>query len=235
MRPDASAAAREALPVEARPSGPEPDAREGAMEGVLTTVGEVGYRATSVRAILEFSGGHRRQFYEDFASKEDCFDQAYELWIERLGVSLLEAAVGASGWRGGVRAALLRLFRFVAEKPLIARSLLIEVQVAGGDALAKHDEAIERLAQAIDSVRAEIEPGDAPPEATGIFVIGGIEAYMCEVLAAGNPNRIWDGLAELMHLAVGSYLGNEAAEEEFEAAKELLAHDRAALEGSEAR
>lgn len=231
MRPDASAAAREALPVEASPSAPEPDVREGAMEGVLTTVGEVGYRAASVRGILEFSGGHRRQFYEEFAGKEDCFDQAYAVWIERLGVSLLEAAVGAPGWRPGVQAALLRLFRFIAEQPAIARSLFVEVQVAGGEALAKHDEAIERLTEAIDSVRADIDPAEAPPEATGLFVIGGIEACVCEVLAAGDPKRIWDALPELMHLAVGSYLGKEAAEEEFEQAGELLARDRAVLEG----
>ena len=76
---------------------------------------------------------------------------------------------------------------------------------------------------------AEIEPDEAPPEATGIFVVGGIEACICEVLAAGDPNRIWDALPELMHLAVGSYLGKEAAEEEFEAARELLERERAEL------
>lgn len=203
------------------------------MEGVLNVVGEVGFRGASVRAILEYSGGHRRQFYEEFASKDDCFQQAYAAWIERLGVSLLEAAVTASGWSAGVRAALIGLFQFVDERPAIARSLFVEVQVAGGEAMAKREEAMERIAQALDSVRGEIDPDQAPPEATGMFVVGGIEACVCEALTAGDPNRIWDALPELMHLAVGSYLGSEAAETEFERAKEL-ADDRTGL-GTETR
>jgi AcrR family transcriptional regulator len=201
------------------------------MEGVLHVVGELGFRGASVRAVLEYSGGHRKQFYEHFDSLEDCFQQAYAAWIERLGVSLLEAAVSASGWQAGVRAGLVRLFQFVSEQPAIARALFVEAQVAGGAALGEHDEALDRLAQALDSVRAEIDPGQLPPETTGIFVVGGIEACLCDVLAAGDANRIWEALPELMHLAAGSYLGKEAAEAEFEAARALLDGDRAELTG----
>ena len=234
MRQEACAAAREALPVEStETTAPAPDAtiREGEMEGVLHVVGELGLRGASVRAVLEYSGGHRKQFYDHFESLEDCFAQAYEAWVDRLGVSLLEAAVAASEWRASVQAGLVRLFQFVGERPEIARSLFVEVQIAGGAALAKHNEAVDRLAGLLDSVRSEIAPGEEPPQATGIFVVGGIEACLCDALAAGEANRIWDALPELMHLAVGSYLGKGAAEEAYEAAKELLAGDRAELEG----
>jgi AcrR family transcriptional regulator len=233
MREEASAAAREALPVEnTETTAPTPDAtiREGEMEGVLHVVGELGFRGASVRAVLEYSGGHRKQFYDHFESLEDCFAQAYEAWVDRLGISLLEAAVAASGWQASVQAGLVRLFQFVDERPEIARSLFIEVQIAGGAALAKHDETVDRLAGLLDSVRSEIESGHGPPEATGIFVVGGIEACVCDALAAGEANRIWDALPELMHLAVGSYLGKAAGEEAFEQAKELLEGDRSQLE-----
>jgi AcrR family transcriptional regulator len=231
MRQEACAAAREALPVETTVPTPDATIREGEMEGVLQVVGEVGYRAASVRAVLEYSGGHRKQFYDHFESLEDCFAQAHEAWIDRLGVSLLEAALGAQGWGDSVQAGLLRLLQFVSEQPAIARSLLVEVQIAGGTALAKHDEALDRLAGLLDSVRAEIEPDQEPPEATGIFVVGGIEACLCDILAAGEVSRIWNALPELMHLAVGSYLGKEAAAEAFEKARELLERDRAVSEG----
>ena len=231
MRPEAWAAAREALPVETTAPTPDETIREGEMEGVLQVVGDGGYRGASVRAVLEFSGGHRKQFYDHFDSLEDCFAQAYGAWIDRLGVTLLEAAVATDSWRAAVRAGLITLLRFVSERPAIARALFVEVQVAGGAALAKHDEAIERLAGLLDNVRGEIEPGEEPPEATGIFVVGGVEAGLCDALAAGEANRVWDSLPELMHLIVGSYLGNDAAEKEFEAAKELLEGDRAQLGG----
>ncbi len=230
MPPKGSAATNDVVSLGAK--GSEGDVREGAMEGVLVASGKLGFREASVRAILEHSGGHRRQFYQHFESKEDCFAQAYAVWIERLCVGLLEAAATAPGWEAGVREAIVRLFRFVTARPEIARALFVEVQIAGEPALARHEAVIERLAAAIDGARAEIDPADAPPEATGTFVVGGVESCVCEALSAGDPDRLWDALPELMHFAVGSYFGKEAAEGAFERASILLERDRAQLTGA---
>jgi AcrR family transcriptional regulator len=232
MSAKASAAINEAESLAAK-GGSERDVREGAMEGVLVACGELGFREVSVRAILEHSGGHRAQFYQHFESKEDCFAQAYAVWIERLCVSVLEAAATTPGWEAGVREAIVRLFQFVIARPAIARALFVEVQIAGEPALARHEAAVERLAAAIDSARADIDPVDAPPEATGVFVVGGIESCVTEALGAGDPGRLWDALPELMHFAAGSYFGKEEAEAAFERASELLQRERARLTGAE--
>ncbi len=231
MRSEARAAAREALPVEMTDQTPDATIREGEMEGVLRAVGELGYRGASVRAVLEYSGGHRRQFYEHFDSLEDCFQQAYRTWIDRLGVELLEAAIAADSWLDSVRAGLIRLFQLVTERPEISRALFVEVHVAGGEAMAEHDAAIERLTLALDGVRDNLPDDETPPETTGLFVVGGIEACICDVLAAGEARRIWDALPELMHLTVGSYLGKEAADEAYEETRALLERERPELEG----
>jgi|SRR5881394_1194780 len=232
MSAEASAAINQAVSLGEK-GGPGGDVREGAMEGVLAACGELGFRETSVRSILEHSGGHRAQFYKDFESKEDCFAQAYAVWIERLCVSVLEAAATTSGWEASVRDAVVRLFQFVTARPEIARALFVEVQIAGEPALARHDAVIERLAAAIDSARAEIDPADAPPDATGVFVIGGIESCVAEALSAGDPDRVWDALPELMHFAAGSYFGKEEAEGAFERASILLERERGRLTGVE--
>jgi AcrR family transcriptional regulator len=232
MRSEARAAAREALPVETTDQTPDATVREGEMEGVLRAVGELGYRGASVRAVLEYSGGHRRQFYDHFDSLEDCFQQAYRTWIDRLGVELLEAAIAADGWLESVRAGLVRLFQLVTERPEISRALFVEVHVAGGEAMAEHDAAIERLTLALDSVRGNLDD-EVPPETTGLFVVGGIEACICDVLAAGETRRIWDALPELMHLTAGSYLGKEAADEAYEETRALLERERPELEGGQ--
>ncbi len=231
MRSEARAAAREALPVETTAPTPDATVREGEMEGVLHVVGGLGFRNASVRAVLEYSGGHRRQFYDHFDSLEDCFQQAYRTWIDRLGVQLLEAAIAEDGWQESVRAGLVRLFQFIGERPTIARSLFVEVHIAGGEAMVEHDAAIERLTLALDSIRTGLGPDDSPPATTGVFVVGGIEACVCDVLAAGETQRIWETLPELMHLAAGSYLGPEAADAAFEDARALLARERVELEG----
>jgi AcrR family transcriptional regulator len=232
MNSEASAAINRIDPLEAN-GGPEGDPREGAMEGVLLAVGELGFRETSVRSILEHSGGHRAQFYKLFENKEDCFARAYAVWIERLCVDLLEAAATTPGWEPGVREAIVRLFRFATTRPAIARALFIEVQIAGEPAMARHEAVVERLAAAVDGARAEIEPAEAPPEATGTFVVGGIESCVCEALGGGDPDRLWDALPELMHFAVGSYFGKEAAEDAFERASILLERERPRLTGAE--
>lgn len=203
------------------------------MEGVLIAAGELGFRETSVRSILEHSGGHRAQFYQQFESKEDCFAQAYATWIDRLCVDLLEAAATVPGWEAGVREAIVRLFRFVTGRPAIARALFVEVQIAGEPALARHEATIERLAAAIDSARADVDPAEAPPEATAVFVAGGIESCVVEALSAGDPARVWETLPELMHFAAGSYFGKEEAEAAFERASVLLERERARLTGVE--
>lgn len=201
------------------------------MEAALIATGELGYREASVQSILEHGELNRNRFYKLFENKDDCFAQAYAVWIERLCVSLLEAAVCENGWGRGVQAATIELFRFATAEPAIARALFVEVQIAGEPALGRHEAAVERLAAAIDGVRLEIEPEQAPPDATGVFVVGGVEACVCEALSAGDPARVWEALPELMHFAVGSYLGKEAAEAAFEEASILLERDRERLTG----
>ena len=226
MAQEASAASIRLDPPAADPR-PEAAVRETAMESALVAAGEIGYREVSVKSILERSGGHRAQFYEQFESKEDCFAQAYATWIDRLCVSLLEAAATTPGWEGGVRAAIVRLFEFATGRPALTRALLVEGQIAGEPMTARYEAALERLAAAVDSVRADVDPADAPPEATGCFVVGGIASCAAEALTAGEPGRVWDSLPELMHFAVGAYLDSEDAEAAFERAHVLLERRRA--------
>lgn len=203
--------------------------RERLMEEMLLYTGEVGFRKVAVQELLERCGGNTIQFYKQFANKEECFAAAYEAWIERVAASLLAAAAReAPGWRAGLRAALVELFRFVTAQPRIARALFVEAQVVGGPVLEKREEAMERLAEAVDSVRGEIPAAEAPPEATGMFVVGGVEACVSGALAGGSPEDVWAALPELMHLTVGAYFGEEEARAEFEAAGAVAERERAA-------
>ncbi len=196
------------------------------MEAMLVTCGELGYRDVAVGDVLERHGGHRVQFWERFASKEGCFAAAYATWADRLVTELLTVAVAEGDWRRGVRAALVALLRFAEERPAVARALLIEAEIAGGPALAKREQGIQLLGEAIDSAREQAAPEERPPELTGLFVAGGIAAFVGEQLVASGPEAAWEGLPELMRFATGPYFGEEAAEAEFEAARVFLLERR---------
>lgn len=206
--------------------------RASIMEAMLTAAGELGYREVAVHHVLERYGGHRVQFWQRFASKEDCFAAAYETWADRLAAQLLTAALDEGDWRRGMRAALVALCEFVDEHPDVARALLIEAEIAGGPALAKREETIERLGEAIDAAREQAAPEERPPPLTGVFVAGGIATFVSEQLAADTPAAIWGGLPELMRFATGPYFGEEAAEMELESAR-VFVESRSAHEEPE--
>lgn len=178
---------------------------------MLLTVGALGYEKATVQEVAERAGISRDQFHRRFGSKDECFAQAYEEAAERLCEDLLEAGRGGGSWRLGFRAALAELLRTVAEQPLLARALLIEVRAARGAAWAKHQQVVERLIAAVDSAR---EDPDALPSASAMtagFMVGAIEESIGLEIGAGRAADIERLLPDLSHLVVLNYFGEDEA------------------------
>jgi AcrR family transcriptional regulator len=190
---------------------PERASDEGALEAMLLSVGARGYEKASVQEVLERSGISRERFQRHFGGKEACFAQAYEMAVDRICAEALEAARGAESWRAGFRAALARLLRTVAEQPLLAKALLIEVRAARGQAWSKHQQAIERLAKAVDSARRERGARPTATALTAQFVVGAVEEAICAEIGAGRTATVERLLPDLTHLAVLNYFGEDEA------------------------
>jgi AcrR family transcriptional regulator len=190
---------------------PERTSDEGALEAMLLSVGARGYEKASVQEVLERSGISRERFQRHFGGKEACFAQAYEMAVDRICAEVLEVARGAESWRAGFRAALARLLRTVAEQPLLAKALLIEVRAARGQAWTKHQQAIERLSRAVDSARQERGARPTATALTAQFVIGAVEEAICAEIGAGRTATVERLLPDLMHLAVLNYFGEDEA------------------------
>jgi AcrR family transcriptional regulator len=177
---------------------------------MLLSAGALGYEKTSVQEVLDRSGVSRDRFNRDFGDKEECFARAYEMAVDRLEGELLEACAAAESWRGGFRAALARLLRTVAEQPLMAKALLIEVRAARGRAWATHQRALERLARLVDAAREE--PGARPATRLAAqFVVGAVEESICVEIGAGRTAKVERLLPDLCHLAVLQYFGEDEA------------------------
>jgi AcrR family transcriptional regulator len=190
------------------------EARERIVEAMLEACGEHGYRKATVADAIQRCGSHRAQFYRHFANKADCYTAAYESWIERLCEALLTAGRAERGWRLGMRAALTELARFACERPALARGLLVETQVAGGPALAKREEVLERLSRAVDSARRETESRHDPPPVTASFMVGAIEGAVTSALVKRAPGEFAAAVPELAAMVIAAYFGEDAAEEE---------------------
>jgi AcrR family transcriptional regulator len=177
---------------------------------MLLSAGARGYAKATVQEVLERSGMSRDRFQRRFGDKEACFAQAYEMAADRLCAEVLEAGRGAKSWRAGFRAALAHLLRTVAEQPLLAKALLIEVRAARGQAWDKHQQLVERFAAAVDSARRE--PGASPTTTlTAQFVVGAIEESIVTEIGAGRAATVERLLPDLAHLAVLNYFGEDEA------------------------
>lgn len=186
-------------------------AEAGVLEAMLLTVGARGYDRATVGEVVERSGVSRRTFQRRFESKEACFARAYEEAADRLCRDLLAAGRRAESWRDGFRAALAELLRTVAEQPLLAKALLIEVRAARGEAWAKHQQVVERLAAAVDTARAAPGATAAAASMTAEFVVGAIEESICVEIGAGRSAKAARLLPSLAHIAVLSYFGEDEA------------------------
>ncbi|MGC1166785.1 MAG: TetR/AcrR family transcriptional regulator [Solirubrobacterales bacterium] len=190
---------------------PDRGTASGVHEAMLLTVGALGYEKASVQEVAARAGISVDQFHRRFGSKEECFGQAYEEAAERLSQDLLEAGRGGADWRLGFRAALTELLRFVAEQPLLAKALLIEVRAARGHAWAVHQQVVERLMAAIDSAREQ--PGALPSVSrmTAGFMLGAVEESIGLEIGAGRAAEVERLLPDLSHLVVLNYFGEDEA------------------------
>lgn len=178
---------------------------------MLLSVGARGYEKATVGEVLERSGISRDRFQRRFGGKEGCFALAYEMAADRICAEVLEAGREAESWRAGFRAALSRLLKTVAEQPLLAKALTIEVRAARGQAWAKHQQLIARFAEAVDVARGE--PGARPTvtRLTAQFVVGAVEEAIATEIGAGRAATVERLLPDLAHLAVLNYFGEDEA------------------------
>jgi AcrR family transcriptional regulator len=188
---------------------PDRSADDDVLEAMLLSVGELGYAKATVREVAERARITQDRFHRRFGSKESCFARAYSEAADRLAGQLLEACRGGASWRDGFRAGLAELLRFVAEQPLLAKALLLEVRTARGEAWVKHQEIFERFTNALDSARAEAggRPGASPM--TAGFVAGAIEESICIELAGGRAAEAQRLLGDLTRLAFLQLFGEE--------------------------
>jgi AcrR family transcriptional regulator len=97
------------------------------MDAGLRVIGEVGYNATTVRAICAEAGLTERYFYESFENSEDLLCAVYARIIEDTKQRALKALLGARRDPEAMARAVLGLYFQICRDPNVARVMLFEV------------------------------------------------------------------------------------------------------------
>src|SRR5215207_8945556 len=118
--------------VESRLDGGAAAQRARILEGMTQAVAEKGYVAATVADAVRAAHVSRGTFYSLFATKEECFLEAYRHGVEVI-VDRIEAAVAAErgDWRPKLRAALRAYVDTLASEPRFARTYHLEIHAAG--------------------------------------------------------------------------------------------------------
>jgi len=175
-------------------------------------VGERGYRGTTIDRIAKTAHVALATFYENFSSKEECFLAAYEQAIEEGGTFLADAMDSdpERPWPERVGQTIGRLLELIAANPAHARMCLVEVQTAGGDALARHEQTLGRVAARLREGR-KLNPDAQLPESHEEAVVGGFAWLLHQRLVAGEDQQLASLAPEMIEIALTPYVGETEA------------------------
>jgi AcrR family transcriptional regulator len=193
--------------------------RQRILEGMLEVVGTTGYEVASVRMVLDRTGLYRQAFYDNFADKDACYLDAFDLGVARLEALVTAAAAPEERWLGQLRAGLGALLDSFDTDPVLGRALVVEVHAGGPEALQRRSKAMKRVTDFIDSARDDPDGSESPPPIAAEGIVAGMHAVIHARLAAADEGGFRELLPEFMYFATLPYFGSDVASAEMQAAR----------------
>lgn len=142
--------------------------------GMIESVSQRGYHATTVAHVIGLAGVSRRAFYEQFSNKEQCFLATYDIVVARARKRVLDAWQRERGWANRVHASCKVLLDDAAENPKGPRLVLVDSLGIGPTARERMQLAgftFERLAA---RAFAAAPDGVSLPPLTSRGIVGGV-------------------------------------------------------------
>jgi len=168
------------------------------------------YSELSALRIAEEAGVPMDAFFEMFEGRDECFLEALDMLGDELLGLIADADLGrGEGWPRGVRRAIAQLTRYLAERPLYARTIAAGAFAAGPAAAERNREIVRRLT-------ASLVAGAPQPARSSIAVdaISGAIGHTirCQV-AAGQIGLLGTLSEQLTYVVLAPFLGADAAAE----------------------
>ena len=174
------------------------------MEAMLLCSGERGFRNVELEMVCARSACTSEEFRSWFRDLDHCFADAFGAKAARLWAES-STGLGQSDLRDCLERGLESLFDFVAEQPLIARAMLLEVHAAGVDARAMRQRVLDRIASALEHAACAESSRSSRSPLTAPFMVGAIEQIFVEAVTRPSPRSasFVPGVAEMVCEAFG--------------------------------
>ncbi len=186
--------------------------RSRIIEGLAREVVEKGYREVTVAGIVKRAGVARNTFYENFASKEECFLAASDYAGQQAMQRVVEAVrQSPPDWPTQVRDGIGAFLSYAASESALARVFIVESLSAGPRASENYERTVRVVVSLFRHGRPVSPHGDELPETLEETIVGGIFWIVYQRIVSGNAEDLGDLLPELVAFALAPYVGVDAA------------------------
>ena len=210
----APAAAGEAEGGDGRPGWEEPPSsklsrralsqRERIVRAVARLAAAKGFAHLSVPAISGAAGVSNQTFYQEFASKQEAFLEAFDTLAEQALRQTIPALQSQQEWPGAVEAALGAVLSFLAASPLFAQLAFFELPAAGLIGL-EHAETVLGRFTALLQPEALPAGVESPPEIAIDATSGGVFTVIQHEISHGRAEALPRLTHEIAAFALAPY------------------------------
>ncbi|HYZ69617.1 MAG TPA: helix-turn-helix domain-containing protein [Mycobacterium sp.] len=152
--------------------------RDRLLDGLAVSIGERGYRDTTVADIVRHARTSKRTFYEQFASKEECLLELLRRNNDDLVASIQTAVDREADWQLQIREAAEAYVDHIGSRPAITLSWIREAPALGVVARPLHRHAMDALTDMLVDLtdspgfrRAQLSPISRP---LALILLGGL-------------------------------------------------------------
>ncbi|MDT7763413.1 MAG: hypothetical protein QOC63_2833 [Mycobacterium sp.] len=185
--------------------------RDRLLDGLAASIGERGYRDTTVADIVRHAHTSKRTFYEQFATKEECLIELLRRNNEDLIANIQAAVDPEAEWREQIRQATDAYVDHIGSRPAITLSWIREAPALGIVARPLHRLAMEQLTDMLVGLtdspgfrRAQLPPISRP---LALIVLGGLRELTAMFVEDGRDVR---SIVEPAITAATAILGPQA-------------------------
>jgi AcrR family transcriptional regulator len=186
----------------AHAQGIEPSQRDRLVASMAEACAEKGYQSTTVSDVARRAGVSTQTFYELFSNKLDCMLVSYEELRERLFAEMELACDAVGDEEERVRQPIHRALALLADDPVTARLLTVEIMAAGPEGARRHYRACECLAARLAEMR---RPGLPPAPIANWALVVTMAMRVAEEVSGGAAESL--GALEDEFVEVTSIMG----------------------------
>jgi AcrR family transcriptional regulator len=197
---------------ELRPEVVRHHVRQRILAGAARAFTAQGYRQVSVADIVRSAAIARTRFYENFASKQDCFFALYDEATEAALAVVAEACqAGERGFPERVQIGLAALVAHLEADRTLARACVVEGPAVGPPISERFERMISSFAELLRAGR-DLEAGIELPDTVEETVVGGLYWLIYYALLDTDPEQGLEALLpQCTEFSLIPFIGAEAA------------------------